>query len=661
VSTFGLQSSLDNGANSRSVSNGGIEGGSNMKSEAHFGLMRRIHQIGIASKSNARARELEAIGRREFTTNKITACSKHIDHDNKIHVVMLFDDNAYPQIQIANHIDGSFSLIDGEIFSCTGQTSGDKEVAAEAILAMTKTRGVQYLSDIDASASFSIFDASDHSVLVARDTLGNAPVFYVDLDDALVWASEIPTLLPFIAERRVNRNALDFYLSSGYTPAPWTFFEGVSRLNPGCCVRFDAAAGAKVDRYHVFSGRPALDLAESEIVGAISEKLPIAVAHRESENLPTGILLSGGIDSKILLALAARRDSPKPLAFTFEYLNYDGEFNESDSARDIADRYGVDHHIIPFDPKSLIDGLPDILSCFGEPFSYGVHTVALDLVRDHGVRDLLSGAGADGWYVGSQERRAIWFADQAAIVRHAIKAGVSVFEAVESGLGGLGFEQDIPYLSRAAHGARASIWSAKTNLPHHLSSWFSAAKIRAPLYQDRTVFEDAYAAKQCLRASAVADYSDETAASIFKFLSTRFFGVEMNLNWNHWAARARGLTIRTPYYDRDLFDLVTRLEMNRKDKPELRKYAATLLPHDQAYAAKLPQSVPLEIWMRGPLKEFVRDQLAADRLNSHGLFDGAAVNQLLDKWYAEKVAASPWLLWNILQVTEWQDVFDIKP
>ena len=123
------------------------------------------------------------------------------------------------------------------------------------------------------------------------------------------------------------------------------------------------------------------------------------------------------------------------------------------------------------------------------------------------------------------------------------------------------------------------------------------------------------------------------------------------------AARSHGLSIRAPFYDRQALAFMFAQPNLSPNKRVLREYAASLMPRDMAYSPKLPQSAPLDVWLRGPLKDWAMDSLAPERLNRQGLFDGARVRQAMTAYYAGGEVPGPvfWTLWNILAVAAWQD------
>jgi asparagine synthase (glutamine-hydrolysing) len=173
--------------------------------------------------------------------------------------------------------------------------------------------------------------------------------------------------------------------------------------------------------------------------------------------------------------------------------------------------------------------------------------------------------------------------------------------------------------------------------------------------QDKDGFDAARRRQEAVALDARDALAGESPATVFKLLGLRFYGADMMQNWNHWASRAQGIALRAPYYDRRLVDLLYRLPMRGKGKPELRRIAAGLMPRDMAYAGKLPQGIPVGHWFRGPLRDFLGDHLSPARLQSSGVFDPAAVGRLLAQHQAG-AAEHEWRLWTILAVLTWQRV-----
>lgn len=570
----------------------------------------------------------------------------------------------YPPIDVHHAPSGSVTALDGELYNAdifpngTSASSVNQTGHAALLGNAIDKQGYEALARADAAAMITHYDAPREMLTIARDAIGNVPVFYTERSDVLMWASDLPSLLPFIKDPRIDPAALDFFMASGYIPAPWSMVSGIHRLAPGHVLVQKLGGDVHNERYWRQSGQPPLSLTEYEIVEQLEVLFPKAVKRRATDAKTTGVLVSAGVDSKAILAAATNVLGEAPKSFTFEYIGHDGDLNESTHAKACADFVGSDHHTIPFQPTDLPSILPSIVQDFGEPFSYGLHTAVLGAVREFGVKDLLCGTGADGWFAGFQELNATKYQRQNPVTQLGLRAVTSMTRRTESALRAVGLPDHIPGISDRARRFHSGIWTAKTGLTFYLSEYIAPHWMRRRLYCDPWIADYGREQKRHMRDAARAPLSSESLIAAGKIISTRFYGADMMQNWNHWSARSIGATIRSPFYDLELIDLITRLPLDRPGKPELRKYAASMMPHDMAYTKKIAQSVPITDWFHGPLKDFVSDSLGGSTLKKGGVFDSAAA---LNLWNGRQPKSDniDWVYWNMIIVSEWQKSFGV--
>lgn len=548
--------------------------------------------------------------------------------------------HAYPPILEAHGADGAFILIDGEVYNADAVLGPTDDVAA-AILAAYRTRGTNLFAHLDMAATVLLWDARSEELLVVRDYMGHAQVFVAEANGNFIVTADLPAMLDAGVAHDMDPAALDFYLARGFVPAPLTFLRDVRRVPAATVVRVKAGMSPRFERYWQRTGEPHLDLDVEGVISEYAAFLPPAVKRRMSEN--TGLLLSGGVDSKTLLALAVQV-SGKPIpTFTFRYGDYEGEFNESALAKACADHFGAPHTEIEVDPHEIARRLPDMLVSFGEPFSYGLHSVMLSKVRDSGIVNLIAGTGADALHLLWQERNAMRLKKWPALYRAALGPVAARL-------------RDAPVVGERMTELHGALWSARTGLPHFVCAYMMPAAMRGRLYSDPGLLAPAREVWNHLREAALAEYQGESEITRYKFMTQRYFGTEMMGAWNHWAGRAHNVSIRSVYLDLPFIERISRLPLTRPNKLELREYASRLMPREMAYAKKLPQSAPIEVWTRGALREFVMDSLSQSRVKRSSLFSPAMVDRLIARHMSGEKDYG-WQLWSILSVMAWQDVF----
>jgi len=548
--------------------------------------------------------------------------------------------SAYPAIVTARGEDGSFLLIDGEVSNAC-ELFGPHDNVAAAVLAGYRTYGTSILARVDMAAFLVLWDARTEELIVARDCMGHAQVFVAQVRGQFLFASDLNALVDAGLPREMDPAALDFYLARGFVPAPLTFLKDARRVPPATLVRMNAGSTPRYERYWQRTGEPHLDLSVEEVIEEYRQLMPAAVSRRLSEK--TGLLLSGGVDSKTLLAVATQVGGKPIPTFTFRYGAYEGEFNETGLAKACADYFGAPHTEIEVDPHELARRLPEMIANFGEPFSYGLHSVMLAKVRESGTVNLLAGTGADALHLLWQERNAIRVKNWPGSAR-------TVLGPVAARL------RNAPLVGEKMTELHGALWSARTGLPHFVCAYMMPAAMRARIYADRDLFGPAREVWNGLRAAALAEYRGESDSTRYKFMTQRYFGTEMMGSWNHWAARANGLAIRSVYLDHALLERMSRIPLARPNKLELREYASRLMPREMAYAKKLPQSAPIEVWTRGPLREFVTDSLSRSRIQRSALFSPKMVERLISQHMSGQKDYG-WQLWSLLSVMAWQDLF----
>ena len=309
--------------------------------------------------------------------------------------------------------DGSVTVVqNGEIYNFqelrdrlrsqghTFRTKGDTEVHAH----LYEEHGPGFADELRGMFAVAIWDAKRRRLVLARDRFGIKPLYYRHTGDSLSFASELKALLPQPDfSREIDPDALDAFLAFSFVPAPLSIFREVRKLPPGCTLVWDADSGAEVtiERYARPRPVPAAEVrraSEDELAEELLERLRDSVRAHLIADVPVGVLLSGGIDSCTLAALASEVASP---VRTFTIGFDERGFDERSLARLVAERYGTDHHELVLRPDA-VELLPALSAAFDEPFadSSAIPTYLVsELARRH-VKVALSGEGGDEFFGG---------------------------------------------------------------------------------------------------------------------------------------------------------------------------------------------------------------------------------------------------------------------
>jgi asparagine synthase (glutamine-hydrolysing) len=252
--------------------------------------------------------------------------------------------------------------------------------------------------------AFALFDADDRSLTLVRDPLGVKPLYWARQSGLFAFASEIKAILtlPWV-ERRLNRTGLELYLTFANVPGPETLFEGIRKLGPGSWLRLDAAGEVTESRYWwPEKARPdERPLREEEYVEELRRLLRRSVKRRMVSDVPFGVFLSGGVDSSLNVALMAEQ-MDRPVQ-TFSVGIEDDPTNEFLYARQVAERFGADHHETVIGYKDFIDFLPRMAYAQDEPLADPVCVpiyYVSKLARESGVPVIQVGEGSDEVFAG---------------------------------------------------------------------------------------------------------------------------------------------------------------------------------------------------------------------------------------------------------------------
>ncbi len=524
-------------------------------------------------------------------------------------------------------------------------TRSDTEVIVHAWEAWGEAC-VQRLSGMFA---FALWDRRREALFLARDRLGIKPLYYALLPDGqLLFASELKALaahpkLP----RALDISAVEDYFSFGYVPEPKTIYAAARKLSPGygLSVRRGQTVGTP-QRYWDVPFRPsagnssAADIAQELIV-----RLRAAVQSHLLSEVPLGAFLSGGVDSRAVVAMmAGLSDTPvNTCSIAFKVAAY----NEAHHAAVVAQRYRTAHRVeeVDTDDFSLIDRL---VSLYDEPYadSSAMPTYRVCELARRNVTVALSGDGGDEGFAGYRRYR-LQTAQQQARGWLPLGLRVPLFGFLGRVYPRLGWA---PRLLRAKTTLQEMAYDTVESY-HHAISLIKSHE-RHPLYSARLKRElQGYDALEVFRRHAAAAPTDHPL-SLIQYLDYKTYLPGDILTKVDRASMAHGLEVRVPLLDHRFVEWVSGLPPALKLKRGEGKYIFKKalephLPHDILYRRKMGFGVPLGEWFRGPLRERVRAALTGPMLQDTGLFDAAAIRRLLDGHQARQRDHSA-ELWGLL-------------
>lgn len=306
-------------------------------------------------------------------------------------LTIVFNGEIYNFRDLRGELEGK-----GHLFRTTSDT--------EVILAAYLEWGLDCLSHFNGAFAFALFDARKQRLFMARDRAGEKPLFYSLVNGTIRFASELKALMADPAfSRKINEESLDCYLAMGYAPGDRCILRDVKKLPPAHAMVFHLGKGEfrtwcywKIPDFAPIGSAAA---SESELIPELESLLEDSVRHQMVADVPVGILLSGGVDSSLITAMAARA-TPKARTFTVRFPGY-GSYDETEHARLIARHFGTEHTELDVSEIS-VDLLPRLAGQFDEPIvdSSMIPTFLVSqLIRSH-CKVALGGDGGDELFGG---------------------------------------------------------------------------------------------------------------------------------------------------------------------------------------------------------------------------------------------------------------------
>jgi asparagine synthase (glutamine-hydrolysing) len=507
------------------------------------------------------------------------------------------------------------------------RTKSDTEVVLQSWLAW----GPDCVKHLRGMFAFGIWDRNKQTMFLARDHVGVKPMFYSLLPSGLfVFGSELKSIMTFPElSRKLNPRAVEDYFAYGYVPEPATIFHNAYKLAPGHSILLKVGdRDVRPQRWWDLAFKVTAPRPEAEVEAELIERLREAVGSQMESEVPLGAFLSGGVDSSAVVAMMAQqREEVTTCSIGFD----DPEFDETQYALQVANRYHTHHHaqIVDKDDYGLIDTLAGL---YDEPFadSSAIPTYRVcQLARRH-VTVALSGDGGDESFAGYRRYRF-------AMAEHSVRSKVP--EAIRKPLfGALG-----SIYPKADWAPR--IFRAKTTfeaIARDLVEGYFHGVSRQTDRQREQLFSDGfrndlqgYRAIDVMRGHAAQAPTDDPL-SLIQYLDFKTWLPGDILTKVDRASMAHSLEVRVPLLDHEFCEYAATLPTNLKlrggeGKYVLKKALEPHLPHDIMYRSKKGFSIPLAAWLRGPLRQDVRNAVLGPRLLDTGIFNRRYLEQLVSE------------------------------
>lgn len=550
--------------------------------------------------------------------------------------------------------------------------SSDTETLLEAIAAYGLKDTLKMTKGMFAIA---LFDRQEHALFLARDRVGEKPLFYGMLKDdinnrgnggSFAFASELGSIASLDGfTNSVNVDIIGDYMRYGYISAPYTIYRGIWKLEPGKILKVKAPFDKpELESYWsmmetaVIGQKNRFRGSESEAAEELERLLREAIAGQMVADVPVGAFLSAGIDSSTVVSLMQAQSAQKVRTFTVGM--WEEQYNEAPVAKEIAARLGTEHtevYITEEDAKSVI---PKLAGMFGEPFadSSQIPTYLVSwMTREH-VTVSLSGDGGDELFCGyntyySIER--IW--NKARKIPGVLRRPASA----ALGLAASG---------NAALATRARLLGAKSIEDMYLRSEIGEGlglvkRGRAGGASDFGVWDEIqpHRAGQTWMNTYPAGLLEDGQHNLM-LMDLLMYHPDDILNKVDRTAMAVSLETRVPMLDKDVVEFAWTLPLSYRQgggvsKKILRDILYRYVPRELMERPKKGFSIPLHRWLKEKeLREWAESLLAPSLLEAQGLFDATAVKKLWDDYIMKSVWRPQ--IWYLLMFQEWQNGIKIK-
>lgn len=561
--------------------------------------------------------------------------------------VLIFNGEIYNHLDLRKEINKSNSKIYWK-----GHSDTETLLYAISIWGFKKT-----LCKLNGMFAIALFDKKDSKLLLARDHLGQKPLYYGYNNNRFLFGSELKAIKnhsSFISE--IDRESLSLQFKFNYIPAPKTIYKGIKKLLPGTYLEISLSGIEDTHSPEPFwsfldvvkhGTRNQFINDEKSIITKLDSILGVSVKSQLISDVPLGAFLSGGIDSSLIVALMQKYSSQPVKTFTIGFKEKNR--NEAGFAKQIAKYLGTDHTEVYVNAQDALDTIPILPTLYDEPFSDSsqIPTYLVSKITKRKVKVALSGDGADELFGGYNRhfRTYKWWSR----INHIPKfARNSLSKVIDSAP--LFFLDSISSENQKglAHKAQqiSKVLSANNTLALYdkfVTHWDDAESI---VIKDDGVLD--------FDIPSVEFLSD---VELIMALDTLNYLPNDILTKIDRSSMGVSLETRVPYLDPAVvaFAWKTPLDMkfrNGQGKWVLRQVLQKYLPKELFDRPKMGFGVPLDEWLRGPLRDWAEDLLREDRLIQEGYLRPIPIRK---KWNEHISGKKNWqyLLWDILMFQAW--------
>ncbi len=513
----------------------------------------------------------------------------------------------------------------------------------EVLLELYQAKGEDCFAELSGMFAIALYDFKKQKLILARDRMGEKPLYWSRQSGTLAFASEMRALISSgFVSKEINRHALEKYLLFDYVPTPNSMLAGVEKLAPASYLVYEN----DTVRTASFWKAPLLspDVAEADAIAGLDARLGESVASQLVSDVPLGVFLSGGIDSSTVAWYAQKHASVKMDTFSIGFDSAD--FDESSYARSVAKHLGTNHHERMVTANDALDAVRSVPEVFSEPVADAsvLPTMLLSEFAKKNVTVALGGDGADELFAGyptfGADAIARLYQAVPRPMREMVRKAVSALPADES------------YFS-AISNAKKFTGSDEADTEFRHMEWlgsFSREGREALLGSaDNSVFDDVVRYRN--------EFPQNDALNRLLYVYARTYLMDGVLVKVDRASMNSGLEVRAPFLSKEVaeyaFSLPSHLKyQNGTSKYLLKNMMQGRLPDGILHRKKKGFGIPLARWLKHELKPLCTDLLSPGELGKHGLLNPAYANQLMTEHF-EGRQDNRKQLWNLMVFQMW--------
>lgn len=557
---------------------------------------------------------------------------------------------------IANETDDLILVCNGEIYNSPMLRTGliqrghrfRSTTDIEVILHLYEELGVDCVKQLEGMFAFALWDSREGSLMLARDHLGQKPLFYQAGANGLVFASEIKAIIKASEQApQIEYEGLWHYMSMRYLPDGYTLFRGIEKLPAGTWMQWHEGRIRK-QQYWSLTFHPKRRASAADLEDELDQRIRAAVSSHMLSDVRVGGFLSGGIDSSMILAIMAQRSDGRVPSFSIGV--EDDSFDELPFARQVVGQYGLEGHerVVHADLMRLVPRMIWHLEEPADPYGVGVY-LASSLAAEH-VKVVLTGDGGDESFGGYDRFAGQRLADYYAMLPQWMRKHVlsRLASRIPESFGYKSLGQRVRWLDEMSR------YPSGERYARSLSTLRFSLEAKERLFSGSIVrrIPDPDSDRKILDHFNAANAVEMIDRMLYTDLMTRL--PDHLLTMADRMSMAHSLETRAPFVDSGLVEFAATIPSALKVKGLrlkvlLRKVAARYLPTELVWRKKQGFAFPVARWLRSDLGRVLDGLLARSRFVEIGVFDPTYIDGLVAEHRSGRVDHN-YRLWMLLNL-----------